>query len=437
MKQHNQGKKPAVYIVHAVDVEGPMTETLHATFGRMYGLGLPDTIKPSLDNLTKIQQGCMDGLNAKLAEKFMLIFNRHSLGYLNDWKQIDSAIAKVISNKFRRKHCSKGGEPYLFSWFIYDHHEGFTNNPRYHDVGTHHIFDHYMDGVLKNSTFNDGVYWHYHHPAPSGDALESGTCWTNNAAHEEIVAKRIIDRQWYFSCFRAGLHIERNDLSHWLEMYIPFDFSARYSNDNTVYTPGSDFDWRGCPDKWGAWHPDWYDYRSEGDMNRYLFRCCDLWTYLSRLQEVDVSEAFEQAEYHGSSVLTYYNHDYRNMKHEIEEGYDIITAVASRFPNVEWKFVNALEAAQMHIGMKKEKPNLSFELNNSKLKVSCNTQIFGPQPFLAINEKGQYFRDNFTDEGNNTWVYEFRNINDIVAFGVAANSPSGNYNLFVKKLKNQ
>ena len=427
--------KPIVYIVHGIDVEGPMTENLQATFERMRGYGLPSSIPITHDNLSKIQDGRMDGLEVTLAAKLKLIFNRDSLAYLTDWDQIDKAMANVMSDDFRRKHCSKNGEPYLFSWFIYDHHEGFSNNPRYHDVGTHHIFDHYMDGALKDCPFNDGVYWHYHHPAPSGDALESGTCWSNNAVHEEIIAKRIIDRQWYSSCFRAGLHIERNDMSHWLEMFIPFDFSARYVKDNSDYMPGSDFDWRNCSDRWGAWNPDWYDYRLEGGMKRHLFRCTDLSTYLSKLKEDEVEEAFDQAQQYGSSVLTYYNHDYRDMQSEIESGYEVILSVSRRYPEVDFKYVTALEAARLHLNLSAKPPKLSYQLHENKLEVTCASPIFGPQPFLAIKEEGRYFRDNFTAEGNGKWVYQFRRPNFVEAFGIAVNNLNGDFDVVTGTLE--
>ena len=48
-------------------------------------------------------------------------------------------------------------------------------------------------------------------------------------------------------------------------------------------------------------------------MKRYLFRCTDLATYHNHLNQTEVEEAFEQALDNGSSILSYYNHDYRDM----------------------------------------------------------------------------------------------------------------------------
>jgi len=426
--------KPIVYIVHAVDVEGPMTETIDATFDRLRAYGLPNNITASKKNLSMIQKGEYPNLTGELSKTLKKIFNPHSLNYFNSWKEIDEMLDRCNSNEFRYKYIDSTGSPYKFSWFIYDHHEGFFDNPRYHDVGTHRIFDHYMDSFLKKNKHDDGIYWHYHASSMNGNALESNTCWTNHNFHENIIARRIIERKWYFSCFRAGLHLERNDLSWWLEMFSPFDFSARYTSDESIIKPGSDFDWRNCPERWGAWHPDWYDYRKEGNMKRWQFRCTDLWTYLNILNDEEVEDAFNQAELHGDSVLTYYNHDYRDMCFEIDEGYKVIQDVAKRHPDVEWKFVTAEQAAQYHLKLNPKRPKIKWELNDTILIVKTDIEIFGPQPFLAINEKGKYFRDNFTDEGNNTWVYEFRNINDLIAFGVAANSSSGLYNIIVHEM---
>jgi hypothetical protein len=423
--------KPIVYIVHGIDVEGPMTETIDATFERMRSYGLPRKVEATNHNLELIQGKNLDLINSDLSENLSIIFNKHSLSYYGKWAEIDSMILECTSDSFREKFCSSDGSPYKFSWFVYDHHDDFTNNPRFHDVGTHKIFDHYMDLLSNKDKEQDGVYWHYHPPSISGDALESNTCWTNHATHETIIARRIIDKEWYSSCFRAGLHIERNDLSHWLEMFIPFDFSGRYS-DYKSYEKGSDFDWRGAPSVWGSWHPDWYDYRKRGEMKRHIFRCTDLWTYLNILRDDEVKDAFNQAVENGSSVLHYYNHDYRDMRFEIEQGYDVIRNVAKNFPEVEWKFVTALEAAQLHLGINSKNLNLSYKLEGNLLHVTSDVEIFGPQPFLAIKESGRYFRDNFTQEGVKTWAYKFRKMDKVEAFGIAANSPSGSYDVKIK-----
>ena len=425
-------KDKIVYIVHHVDVEGPLTETIEATFERMYDFGLSRDVSICIDNLHKIQDGVLSAIDPDLSSELKKVFSKRYLNYLKDWNEIDSSIIESTSKSFRLEHCSKEGDPYKYSWYIYDYHEGFKDNPRFRERGTHKIFDHYMKELIKDNIFNDGIYWHYHQPSISGQCLENNTCWTNSVLHEEIVARRIIERNWYFSCFRAGFYVERNDISHWLEMFIPFDYTARYMSDNKAYSPGDEFDWRNTPNIWGAWHPDWYDYRVEGNMKRYLFRCTDLATYNNHLNKKEVEEAFEQASERGTSILSYYNHDYRDMKLEVNEAYPIITDVSKKYPDINWKFVNALEAAQNYLKLFPRKPNLSVKQKNDLLFVNSENKIFGPQPFLAIQEGDKFFRDNFTKETDNSWVYRFRNLNNLKAFGVAANDPSGLYDIKVK-----
>jgi hypothetical protein len=154
-----------LYIVHAIDVEGPMTETLEATFERMRAYGLPEHIAVNNKNLELIQEGRLEGIAPELAGTLKKVFNKRALAYLTDWEQIDSMIRKVTSASFRQKFTSGDGTPYVFSWFIYDHHHGFTSNPRLHEVGTHKIFDHYMNGLLDPKSSGDGIYWHYQTPA--------------------------------------------------------------------------------------------------------------------------------------------------------------------------------------------------------------------------------------------------------------------------------
>jgi hypothetical protein len=338
---------------------------------------------------------------------------------------------KVITPEGRRQYLDKEGGHYRISWFIYDHY-GFTTNPRFHDDGVHHIFDHYQDLFLRDNPQGDGVYWHYHHVPSSGDALEWCTNWNLNGIHEEILARRIIDRRWFPSVFRAGGHIERNDLSHWLEMIIPFDFSGRTPH-GMVYERqrASVHDWRHAPKEWGCWHPDWYDYRRCGSMKRRIFRCLDLKTWMFSITERDVFEAFELAHFTGRSVLGYYNHDYRDLKTEVDHVYPLIKKVSAQFPDVTWRFANALDAAKGYVGADDRAPTFDWDVRNGMLTIRSDVDLFGPAPFLAIREGGRYFRDHPTCEDHRTWCYHFRRPAEVEAFGIAGSSPMGNCGLSV------
>lgn len=426
--------KPTVYVVHCIDVEGPMTETLEATWERIYNEDrIWMNVEPSRENLLKLQAGQLDlpGLDAEAIRYLQGKYSPANLAYLTSWEQIDASIEPAVSRGFRQDHADSTGGPYIYSWFIYDHY-GFTNNPRFHDVGIHRIYDHYHDLFLRDDPQGDGVYWHYHHVAASGDALEWNPSWTTNGVPEEILARRIIERGWFPSVFRAGGHIERNDLSHWLEMFIPFDYSLRTPHGlNTDAMRGCVYDWRNAPSEWGYYHPDWYDYRRPGPMNRYLIRCLDLRTWILSLTETDVQEAFDKAREDGVTVLAYYNHDYRDMATDVEHGYGLLQKVGRQNPDVQWRFANALEAAQALTGQHDKAPTFRCQLEGSRLTIASDEDLFGPQPFLAIKENGRFFRDNTTAEGPREWVYVFRRPEEVEAFGLAGCSAAGNVGVFV------
>ena len=134
-------KQKIVYIVHHVDVEGPLTETIEATFERMYDFGLPKDISITKDNLHKIQDGVLDGIDQNLSSKLKKVFSKRYLNYFKDWNEIDKSIIETTSKSFRQKHCSKEGDPYKYSWYIYDYHNGYKDNPRFRVKGVHKIFE--------------------------------------------------------------------------------------------------------------------------------------------------------------------------------------------------------------------------------------------------------------------------------------------------------
>lgn len=430
-----------VLVCHCMDVEGPMEETVSATWERLVEEdGVHINCEPNKENLILLQNCKLDlGLDESRADYLSRKYSKHNLDYLKSWKEIDAAFSKINSVEFRQKYSSPLGTPYLINWFIYDHF-GFKTNPRFHDDGIHHIFDHYKKSWLNNKTVDDGLYWHYHHPPASGDAVEWNTNLFQNGVYEEILARRIIERNWFPSTFRAGGHIERNDLNFWLEMFIPFDFSSRTPlNLDDFDNSGVVCDWRHAPKEWGSYSPSLYDYRKIGDMRRKLFRCLDLKTWITQITEEEVRQAFSQARLSSEPVvLAYYNHDYRDISSDIEFGHDLVSKISKEFGDVQWDYSNCLSAARASLGMDRNDDkdlNIKTVLEGNLLTVKTNFTPFGPQPFLAIQENGKFFRDNFTDEGDNTWCYRFRKLDDLEKYGVAANDKFGNTVVNVSKFQ--
>ena len=434
-----KSKSKNVYICHCVDAEGPMKETIEATWDRIFREdGLELQCAPSKKNLQKLQNKMLKDPNLPENLKDFLAhkYSQKNLTYLKSWSEIDQAVKKVISKEFRMKCKDSTEQPYRFNWFIYDHY-GFSNNPRFHAEGIHTIWDHYHKLFLNENTFGDGIYWHYHHVPPSRDATEWHMNWNTNGIHEEILSRRIIERSWFPSIFRAGGHIERNELSYWLDLFIPFDFSCR-TPKNMVKKRGrgSENDWRGAPMTWGFYHPHFYDYRKPGIMSRAIFRCLDLRTWITALTYEDVKEAFEQANLGYNTVLAFYNHDYRDMEQDILFAMEIIKECKRAFPDVQWRHSNCLEAARYMMGYSEKEdkaPIFNYNIEGELLTIASDQDLFGPEPFLAIQENNYFFRDSTTCETPRKWCYRFRRFDEVKAFGIAGNSPGGKTGLVIHR----
>ena len=414
--------KAKLHIVHCIDTEGPLKETLYATFKRLKdSKGI--IIKPTLSNLIKLQNQL---INLKGKEKEVADYlDPKRLAYLDDWNKVSEMINEVTSVNFRNKYSDSKGGGYTFSWLIIDV-IGYKNNPRKKTTGFHKVFDRYQN-LLKNKIYKDVIGWHFHTVPVGRNALEYNTSWTNNDFHEQVLCRRLIERNSFPNVFRAGATIERNDISYWLEQFIPFDYSCS-STERREGGPGWDYDWRFSPKKWGYYHPDINDYRKVGGMNRSIFRCLDIDTLHTSISQKEVNKAFNQVKNGESTVLAVSGHDRRDLRPEIDYFYNLVLNASKKYKDVEWIFNNAVDAAREVINIKdKKKLILKLKLETDILKISANKKIFGSIPFIAIEEKNNvFFRANPTIEKNNEWVYKIPRIKKSIKIGVAANDYFGN-----------
>lgn len=419
-------KQPSLFIVHCVDTEGPLEEPLKATFERLKsnkGIGL----EPSIDLLLKLQNGTyfLAGREKEIAD----YLHPKRLSYLTNWQAVSKMLKEVTAKDFRLKHADPMGNPYTFSWFLIDI-VGYKNNPRNKSVGFHSVYDNFNKIVTE--PFNDIHGWHFHTVPANQNAIEYNTCWTNNDYHEQSLCRRLIERESFPSIFRAGGHIERNDLSYWLEQFIPFDFSCRsYDSSSKVqYQPGDINDWRGAPYDWSSYNPCFYDYRKKGSMRRTIFRALDIDSNACVLDEFEVEKAFNRARTQ-PTILAISTHDRRDMKPEIEHVMNLVKRVASKNQDISWCHTNALKAAQETLGIRTETQlELSVNLEKNILHITSNIDIFGPIPFLAIQEGADlFYRDNPTIESDKKWVYRLPKDRDIRALALAASDVAGNVSI--------
>lgn len=433
-----------VYIVHAVDTEGPIYEDLNATFERLREI-IGIDMEPSYKTLKQLQNKEID-LGGK--EDVTADFLRPSMRAYNEtWHQIDQMHSRILSKDFRNQVIDSFGGGWVYTWFCLDY-VYFLDNPRRKEMGYHSIHDRYIEFLDKHDSQQDGIQWHFHPMTTYREAHRFATSFTNSPHLHEGLSKKIIERGFFPSAFRAGFHTERPDSNWFLEQWIPFDCSNQAVEDHSEKEAllnlrnGRLGDWRRAPNDWQIYNPSIYDYQAKGNCNRYISRCLNMNARHSNISAHEVDRAFARAQTGEPTYMGFTNHDFRDMSGEILSVMEMIKTVAPKYPDVKFKFCEVNEAFRnvLH-GGEKEKMELDVELYQEsgtyKLRINTtNSKVFGPQPWLAVKTKGGLTIHDNLDFGmdGKSWFYVFDEstvrTNDLASVGVAANNKHGD--TFVK-----
>lgn len=439
-KVEREMKKPGiVYVVHCIDTEGPLYESLTETFKRIERF-TGKSIPPSFDNLKKIQtrEYPLDGKEDITA----FAFSFRNLNYKKNWGEIDEMLERICSESYRMQFKDSFGGGYVYNWFVMDW-AGYSVNPRCRDQGYNNIYSHYKDfyGIHDLEKYDDEFHFHAHPMSINHEAHKCATSYLNSPHIYESLCHRIIDCGEFPSCFRPGFHTERPDSNWFLEQFIPFDYSNqsielteqdKLQND---LTEGRFGDWRRSPSDWSYYHPDIDDYQVAGNCRRTIFRCLNVGTRLRLITKEEVDKAFARAADGKDTILAYCDHDYRELSYDIEEVYEKIRSASKKYPDVKFKNSGAHEAAVAALGITKQPFELKCEIKTcggiTRLHVDSSADTFGPQPFLAIKTKdGRYFMDNFDFQvPRRSWTYTFDEhsiqLGAVDKIGIASNSRCG------------
>lgn len=433
-----------VQIVHAIDTEGPLYESLGATFERLREIFGIDHILPSLENLHKLQRGEFDfGKRTPLVQEAL---SSHRVSTLGSWEQIDSMLTEVTSEAYRLRFPDSNGNGWVFNWFCLDH-VGFDTNPRKRDMGYHNIHDRYVELLAAQTYARDTIEWHFHPMSTYREAHRCATHYFRSDEIYQILSRRIIDRNFFPSCFRAGFQAERPD-SHWfLEQFIPFDLSNMATADTTDIDQSIDFrngrsgNWRKAPHDWTVYHPSHDDYQLPGKCRRLIGRALNLRNRIGNLTQEEMDSAFAKAAQGETVLVGLCSHEWRDLRPELDSVQEMIRHASARAPEVDLEYCQADEAFQQHVRPEYcDLPPLKLKLtlvpasdyDVPYLQVDVvQGKVFGPQPFLAICTKSRrYLHDNFDfAEEEGRWYYAFHAdtlpLNDVECIGVAANDFMG------------
>ena len=424
-----------VYIVHCVDTEGPLYENPTVPFEMIKNIFGID-IEPNRENLIKLQKGELD-LNG-LEEKVCQLVDIHRITTRGSWEEIDAMLSEVTSNEYRMKLPDSLGKGWIFNWFCMDH-AGFTgDNPRRRVSGYNKVIDYYFDLTRKQKA-GDYIGFHYHPLPISGNYNESGTAYWGGENLNQILAHKIIDRLWFPSAYRPGFHTERPDSNWFLEQWIPFDYGNQSFDEKesgqSDLDDGRYGDWRHAPLDWSPYHPSHDDYQKKGSCRRWITRCLNMYARIRQISQKEVDEAFYAASNDKDVILAFTDHDYKDMKFEIERMRNLISNASERFNSVQYIYSNEKNAMRKVLRLKEEtfdfKTSITKLNGYSKLRVETDNSIFGPQPFLALKLKnGRYIWDNFDFSiPGRVWSYSFDSntvkIEDVDVVCVASNNAYG------------
>ena len=403
--------KKVLYIVHCIDTEGPLNETLDATFERLESI-FDIKITPTEENLSLLQNKKMDlcGKEDAVAK----CFAPELLNYNSDWSELDKMLDVLLSDDFRKQFPDDFGDGWVYSWHCMDH-IGYSNNPRHKDVGYGNIIRFYRSKLRSFERSKDEINWHFHPLSLTRNPLQAATSYVNSYdVLVQILCRRILDDNWFPIVNRPGFHSERPDSHAFMEQWIPFDYANQICDepdDQPDLSVGRFGDWSRAPTTWRGYHPSHDDYQEEGMCRRMIFRCLNVGTRIRSLTQEHVREAFSEAQTTGAAILSFADHDYRDMRPDVNKVRSMLYNIKIEFPDVLIKYAGAEEAAILLTNNSdKPEPKLSMKLVDNKMFVEVvEGEIFGPQPFLAIKTKeGHYYHDNLDIiEPKKQWTYVF------------------------------
>ncbi len=429
-----------VYVVHCIDSEGPLHESLDATFERLKHIYHID-LEPSKKTLKELQEGKID-LNG-IEESVKKTLNPHLLNYNNTWDKVEEMLNDCLSESFRNKFQDSNGNGWIYNWHCVDHID-YEVNPRRRDIGFHNIFDEYKRILRENNSEQDGFQFHYHpHPLIKHAHL-CATRWIGPTDKLfQVLSRRILDRNWFPAVNRPGFQVNRPD-SHWfLEQFIPFDYATlsmeptEEDNQQFDFSAGRSGDWRRAPITWEPYHPHHDDYQKEGNCRRLIARCLNIGTRAYLMDEKEVRRAFDESRSDKKVILSFANHDFRDLRVDVEEAHRLLTKVSKEYDDVDFIYTNVVDGMRKAMKLeKREKCELTLKIKKNSdgantLSIKSSSDTFGPQPFFSFKtHNNQYFHDNLDFQVPfREWTYTFDEetmpLNAIEKIGVATNNSYG------------
>lgn len=426
-----------VYLVYCVDTEGPLNESPSDNLQRIFTITGKKFLNHNLlNNFLKSNK------NLLLKKEINKIIQPNLLNYNNNTSDIKKMLDIILSKEFRLNYKDSKLNDIIYNWFIMDHY-GFQSNPRKRVLGLNKIWEIYNESYIRNQIKNikDGFHFHYH-PIPFSKSAHHSS--TNYLSFQpkifEILSHKIIENYWFPSVFRPGFHSIRPD-SHWfLESYIPFDLSNQFyekkESGQKDLSNGRFGYWEKAPKQWFPYHPDHDDYQKIGNCRRWITRCLNIGTRHKIINIEHFDQAVHDAKNFGSSILAFTNHDFRDIKADLEYVQNLINISKKKYKEVNFIWSEAQNAFQKTLKLKKQTNKFRITKYKNTITIKSSNKTFGPQPFFALKVNNKYYHDNLDIiEPFYKWNYTFDennfDLDKIEKIGIASNDIFGNTSVIV------
>ncbi len=353
---------------------------------------------------------------------------------VDSWNSMREAIS-ALTGLLRNELKDSFSKDIIFSWFLLDWTGYSKNDPEFkkrgHDTKLYATWDFYTKYFLSKAQINqtgDGVYWHYHHP-PKDGSWGWNKDWNDSQWYEYILGKLILDYNYFPSVYRAGKYVESNESSHWLEQWIPFDYSNVSPNKR-------DFcDWSKASTLWIPYHPHLGNYQLPGNMKRMIARSLPVAAKggSGNLNSDEIEAAFKEVQNGAQAIFSFHTHDYyKSINDEFRQVHQVLTEISKKF-DIPWKYINALDALRLHTEKKENELQLKVTKEGNLITISPNHAIFGPAPFVACEDNaGMVTRINTIKEGKS-----FKAIlpDGTIHFGIGVADAYGNTATYTSKIR--
>ncbi len=347
---------------------------------------------------------------------------------VDSWESLGELV-NTLTGDLRNSLRDSFDNPLIINWFLLDW-TGYSKNDtefkkRGHDIRLHAVWDFYRKSILSDDTIKitkDGLYWHYHHP-PLDGAWGWNKNWNDSKWYEYILGKLILNHDFFPTLYRAGKYVETNDNSHWLEKWIPFDYSS-------ISPVKRDFcDWSEATTSWVPYNPSFENYQHPGSMKRFVARSLPVAAKggSGSLDIKEVESAFNEIKQDRPAIFSFHTHDYyRSILDEFSDTHRILNEISAKV-GIPWAYSNALEALRPHTKLSLDKLDLIVEkLDNNEFKIIANHEMFCEQPFVIAEDKvGNVERIDTTKINNLTYQVEIPKGSSRI--GIGANDIYGNY----------